>query len=202
MKWLILAMMLAQTPEAEVGFGGGVSDPEAASTSPDIQEEQARTTLELQQLRARVQQLEAQVRQSQQQATQRLTGLEQQQVAQQERARALERLRQQRVEALERAFDWLVLGDQQLETGELDIGPTLTSASLALEEALEASVETGHGQSEGLISRAQERLAAALEAAQERDSYLARVELNAAGAELREAWRLSLNRSDASALTP
>jgi chromosome segregation ATPase len=202
MKWLILAMMLAQTPEEEVGFGGGVSDPEAASTSPDVQEELARTTLELQSLRARVQQLEAQVQQSQQQATQRLTGLEQQQGAQQERALRLEQLRQQRVEALERAFDWLVLSDQQLQTGELDIGPSLTSASLALSEALEASAEAGQGQSEGLISRAQERLGAALRAAQERDSYLARVELDAAGFELREAWRLSLNRSGASALNP
>jgi hypothetical protein len=202
MKWLVLAMMLAQTPEEEVGFGGEVSDVEATPTSPAVQEELARTTLEVQRLRARVQQLEAQVQQGQQQSTQRLTGLEQQQVAQQERARQLELLRQQRLEALERAYDWLRLTDQQLETGELDIGPSLTSASLALSEALESSAETGHGQSEGLITRAQDRLAAALEAVEERDTYLARVELNAAGLELQQAWRLSLNRSDASALTP
>jgi hypothetical protein len=202
MKWLVLALMLAQTPEEEVGFGGGVSYPEAPGASPEVQEELARTTLELQSLRARVQQLETQLQQAQQQSTQRLTDLEQQQAAQQERARALELLRQQRVASLERAYDWLVVTDQQLQTGELDIGPALTSASLALSEALESSAETGHGQSESLIARAQDRLAAALEAVEERDTYLARWELNAAGLELREAWRLSLNRSGAQALTP
>jgi hypothetical protein len=113
------------------------------------------------------------------------------------RADELEQLRQQRLESLELAYRWLSSADELLELGELDIGSTLAQARREISTALSTADETGRGQITQLLERAVERLAVASEAAEERDVYPARLELQAAGFELREAWRLTLNRSDA-----
>jgi hypothetical protein len=157
----------------------------------------ARLRSELESLRTQLQARQAEEEVQRQEAQARLQTLEEEQELEAARARELEQLRQQRLESLELAYEWLISADQQLELGELDIGPALLNARRELSSALSSADDTGRGQTARLIERAADRLAVVQEAAEERDVYPARLELQAAGLELREAWRLTLNRSDA-----
>lgn len=207
---LSLSLLFGQTPPAPDARVDLEPDeqPTAAreDESPPLTEEEEALPpeQEVQRLRAQLEALDTQLKARQaeeetqrQEAQNRLQILEERQQLETARADELEQLRQQRLESLELAYDWLISADEQLQLGELDIGPTLAQAQRELSTALSTADETGRGQVTQLLERAVDRLAVANEAAEERDVYPARLELQAASFELREAWRLTLNRSDA-----
>lgn len=203
---LSLSLLFGQTsPDVRLGPEPGEQPVEPFAEQPLEQtEEELPPAQELKRLRARLEALDTQLkaRQAEEQARwqedqNRLQTLEERQELETARADELEQLRQQRLESLELAYDWLISADEQLELGELDIGSTLAQAQREISTALSTADETGRGQIARLLERAVDRLAVASEAAEERDVYPARLELQAAGFELREAWRLTLNRSDA-----
>jgi hypothetical protein len=193
------------TPGVRLGPEPGEQPVEPFEEQPLEQtEEELSPAQELKRLRAQLKALDTQLKaqQAEEQARRqedqgRLRALEEQQALEAARADELEQLRRQRLESLELAYSWLISADEQLQLGELDIGPALTQARREISTALSTADETGRGQTVRLLERAVDRLAVAREAAEERDVYPARLELQAAGFELREAWRLTLNRSDA-----
>ncbi len=212
---LSLTLLLGQTPTEPLGSPPATDERPGIETGEQPAEpsqeqplEQAEEELppeqELKRLRAQLESLETQMkaRQAEEEAQRqedqgRLQALEEEEELEATRALELEQLRRQRLVSLEQAYEWLVSADQQLELGELDIGLALTYAQRELSTALSSAAETGRGQIARLIERAGERIAVASEAVEERDVYPARLELQAAGLELHEAWRLTLNRSDA-----
>ncbi|HYO72812.1 MAG TPA: hypothetical protein VEU33_42795 [Archangium sp.] len=156
--------------------------------------------LEVKQLRAQVELLQTELEawQGQQQEDQeRLQTLEQREALVGARAQALEELRQQRVERLRSGYQWMVTADQLLEKGDLSVGPALTYAWQDLSDALASAAETGRGDTVRLIESALGRLTTVEQTVEQRDLYRARLELQTAGFELWEAWRLSLQRSGA-----
>ncbi len=173
-----LTLLLGQTP----------------ATAPTEEERRAAQELELRELQLQVETLRVQMEEQQQEDQRRIQALQQQQALQQERAGELEQLRQQRLVSLQRAYDWLITADQLLESGELAVGPSIAYAQREISTALATATDTGRGQTVRLIQSAQERLSTVNDAVDERDVYPARLEIQAAGAELREAWRLTLNR--------
>jgi hypothetical protein len=181
-------------PLVEPGFGTGAEQPEGQTGAQGEEEQGERTAQELKQLRARLEALQADVEAQREQDEARLQALQQQQTLQQERAQALEELRQQRLASLQRAYDWLRTADQLLESGELDIGPALASAQRELSTALGTAAEAGRGETTLLIQQALERLSTVDNAVSQRDLYPARLALQSAGFELRQAWQLTLNR--------
>jgi hypothetical protein len=168
-------------------------------SSPATPDELERTTqeLEVKQLRAEVELLQARLEAQQQEHQNRLQSLEQQEAAENARAQALEDLRQQRLALLRSGYRWMVTVDQLLEEGDFSIGPALTYARQDLSEALASAAETGRGQTVRLIGSALDRLATLEEAVEQRNLYQARLQLQDAGFELQEAWRLSLQRQGA-----
>lgn len=122
--------------------------------------------------------------------------------AAQQRAQAQERLRTQRLELIQRAAGWLLVADEALAVGELDVSAPLGNADVALAQAEANAEDTGRGQSVLLIQSARFRLAFAVEAAARRDISEARWALFYAGLELNEAYRRALNRPDTFILTP
>jgi predicted RNase H-like nuclease (RuvC/YqgF family) len=182
---LSLTLFLGQTP----------------AQAPTLEElERTAREAEVKQLRAQIELLQAELeaQQSQQQQDQeRLQSLEQQDATESARAQLLEQFRQQRVESLRSGFQWMLTVDQLLERGDLSVGPALTSARQDISTALASAAETGRGDTSRLLESALDRLVIAEEAVEQRDVYRARLELQTAGFELREAWRHSLQRSGA-----
>lgn len=182
---LSLTLFLGQTP----------------AQAPTLEElERTAREAEVKQLRAQVELLQAELeaQQSQQQQDQdRLQSLEQQDATESARAQALEQLRQQRVESLRSGYQWMITTDQLLEKGDFSIGPALSYARQDISEALASAAETGRGDTVRIIESALNRLIRIEESVEQRDLYRARLELQTAGFELREAWRLSLQRSGA-----
>lgn len=206
MSWLALSLnlFLGQTPAPTATPQEAPLVEPAAPQQAQAQtlEELERTAreLEVKQLRAQVELLQAELeaQQSQQQQDQeRLQSLEQQDATESARAQALEQLRQQRVESIRSGYQWMVTADQLLEEGDLSVGPALTSARQELSEALASAAATGRGDTVRLIESALNRLIRLEENVEQRDIYRARLELQTAGFELHEAWRLSLQRSGA-----
>ncbi|HEX8433934.1 hypothetical protein [Archangium sp.] len=175
---LSLTLLFAQTP----------------TSAPTEEEQRAAQELEFRELQLQVETLRAQLEAQQQEDQGHIQALQQQQALQQERAGALEQLRQQRLVSLQRAYDWLITADQLLESGELAVGPSIAYAQREISTALSTAADTGRGQTVRLIESALERLSTVNDAVDERDVYPARQQLQAAGAELHEAWRLTLNR--------
>ena len=206
MSWLALSLnlFLGQTPAPtatpqEAPLVEPVAPRQAQAQTLEELERTARE-LEVKQLRAQVELLQAELeaQQSQQQQDQeRLQSLEQQEATESARAQALEQLRQQRVESIRNGYQWMVTADQLLEEGDLSVGPALTSARQELSEALASAAATGRGDTVRLIESALNRLTRLEENVEQRDTYRARQELQTAGFELHEAWRLSLQRSGA-----
>ncbi len=192
--WLALplTLLLGQTPTTDTG-SPDTQDP-ALVREPSEEEVRAAQELELQELRSEVATLRAQLLAQQEEAQNRLQSLEQQQELQQARATELEQLRQERVAGLARAYAWLISADQQLESGEQSIGPALIYARQELSTALSNADESGRGQTVRLIQSALARLSTVDEDVAQRNFYVARRQLQAAGADLHEAWRLSINR--------
>jgi vacuolar-type H+-ATPase subunit I/STV1 len=192
--WLALplTLLLGQTPATD----------EAPTREPSEEEVRAAQELELQQLRAEVATLRAQVLTQQEENQNRLQSLEQQQATQQARATELEQLRLERVASLARAYEWLISADQQLEIGERSIGPALISARQELTNALATADEAGRGQTARLIQSALARLSTVDDDVAQRNLYVARRQLEAAGLELHEAWRLSINRQGTTLVNP
>jgi TolA-binding protein len=200
---LSLTLLLGQTPAPTA------TPQEAPLVEPAVQQDQAMTLEELErtareaevkQLRAQVELLQAELeaQQTQQQQDQeRLQTLEQQEATENARAQALEQFRRQRVESLRSGYQWMVTADQLLEEGDLSVGPALTYARQDLSEALASAAETGQSDTVRLIERALGRLITLEESVEQRDLYRARLELQAAGFELNEAWRMSLQRPGA-----
>ncbi|HEX8818928.1 MAG TPA: hypothetical protein VF794_03310 [Archangium sp.] len=202
--WLALplTLLLGQTPttpptpdapDADQAPGfvlGAEADPREGQSD----EEQQSTARELELLRARLQTFQAEVEARRQEDQERLQAVQEQQATQQERASELERLRQQRLASLQRAYAWLSTADQLLESGELDIGPAVASAQQELSTALGTATEAGRGETTRLLESARGRLSTVDNAVSQRDIYPARMALQAAGSELQEAWRLTLNR--------
>lgn len=198
-----LTLFLGQTPSPTA------TPQEAPPVEPAAQQDQAppleeleRTAreLEVKQLRAQVEllQTELEAQQTRQQQDQeRLQTLEQREAIVSARAQALEQLRQQRVESLRSGYQWMVTADQLLEEGDFSVGPALTSARQDISDALASAAETGRGDTVRLIERALGRLITLEEHVEQRDLYRARLELQAAGFELNEAWRMSLQREGA-----
>ncbi len=201
---LSLTLFLGQTPAPTAAPQEAPPvEPAAQQTQAPTLEELERTAreLEVKQLRAQVELLQAELeaqrtqQQTQQQEDQnRLQSLEQQQATQQARATELEQLRLERIASLARAYEWLISADQQLEIGERSIGPALISARQELSTALATADESGRGQTARLIQSALARLSTVDDDVAQRNLYVARRQLEAAGIELHEAWRLSINR--------
>jgi hypothetical protein len=187
MSWLALSLtlFLGQTP----------------AQAPTLEElERTAREAEVKQLRAQIEllQTELEAQQTQQQQDQeRLQSLEQQDATESARAQLLEQFRQQRVESLRSGYQWMITVDQLLERGDLSVGPALTSARQDISTALASAAETGRGDTSRLLESALDRLVIAEQAVEQRDVYRARLELQTAGFELREAWRHSLQRPGA-----
>jgi hypothetical protein len=164
------------------------------TTAPTAEEQRAAQELELRQLELQVETLRAEMEAQQKEDQGHIQALQQRQALQQERAGQLEQLRQQRLESLRRAYAWLITADQLLESGEHAVGPAIASAQRELSTALATASDTGRGQTVRLIESALERLSNIDDAVDERDTYPARLELQAAGNDLREAWQLTINR--------
>ncbi|QRO00394.1 hypothetical protein JRI60_15850 [Archangium violaceum] len=196
--WLALplTLLLGQTPATDTPADSPDTQDPALVRQPSEEEVRAAQELELQELRLEVATLRAQLLAQQEEEQSRLQSLEQQQETQQARATELEQLRQERVASLARAYEWLISADQQLESGEQSIGPALVSARQELSTALSIADETGRGQTVRLIQSALARLSTVDEDVAQRNLYVARRQLQAAGFELHEAWRLSINRQD------
>jgi len=206
MSWLALSLnlFLGQTPAPTATPQEAPLVEPAAPQQAQAQtlEELERTAreLEVKQLRAQVELLQAELeaQQSQQQQDQeRLQSLEQQDATESARAQALEQLRQQRVESIRSGYQWMVTADQLLEEGDFSVGPALTYARQDISDALASAAATGRGDTVRLIESALNRLIRLEENVEQRDIYRARLELQTAGFELHEAWRLSLQRSGA-----
>lgn len=203
--WLALplTLLLGQTPATDAspdaqdpGFVLGAQSTQQQDPMREPSEEEVRAAqeLELQQLRAEVATLRAQMLTQQEEDQNRLQSLEQQQATQQARATELEQLRLERIASLARAYEWLISADQQLEIGERSIGPALIFAQQELTNALATADESGRGQTVRLIQSALARLSTVDDDVAQRNLYVARRQLQAAGIELHEAWRLSINR--------
>ncbi len=173
-----LTLLLGQTP----------------TTAPTEEERRAAQELELRELQLQVETLRTETEAQQQEDQSRIQALQQQQALQQERAGELEQLRRQRLVSLQRAYDWLITADQLLESGEFAVGSPIASAQQEISNALSTASDTGRGQTVRLMQSAQQRLSTVNVAVAQRDIYPARREIQAAGAELHEAWRLTLNR--------
>ncbi|HYO59143.1 hypothetical protein [Archangium sp.] len=200
--WLALSLtlLLGQTPTpSATPDDRPLVEPAPQQGQPPTVEELERTAreLEVKQLRAEVEFLQAQLEAQQQADQNRLQNLEQQEATENARAQALEELRQQRLARLRSGYQWMVTADQLLEEGDFSVGPALAYARQDLSEALASAAETGRGQTVRLIESALGRLATLEESVEQRDIYQARLELQAAGFELTEAWRLSLQRQGA-----
>ncbi|HEX5744949.1 MAG TPA: hypothetical protein VFZ09_01825 [Archangium sp.] len=169
---------------------------------PTLEElERAAREAEVKQLRAQVELLrtELEAQQSQQQQDQeRLRTVEQREALVGARAQALEQLRQQSVRSMSSGYQWMITADQLLEKGDFSVGPALTYARQDISEALASAAGSGRGETARLIESALGRLTTLEEAVEQRDIYRARLELQSAGFELHQAWRLSLQRSGAS----
>ena len=200
---LSLTLLLGQTPSPPV------TPDEVPPVEPAAQQAQAPTVeelertareLEVKQLRAQVELLQAELeaqRTQQQQDQNRVQSLEQQDATESARSQALEQLRRQRVESLSSGYDWIITADQLLEEGDFSVGPALTSARQALAQAIATANETGRSDTVHLIENALGRLTYVEQSVEQRDVYQARLQLQAAGYALHEAWRLTLQRSDA-----
>ncbi|WP_375766680.1 hypothetical protein NR798_34050 [Archangium gephyra] len=209
MSWLALplTLLLGQTPSPTA------TPQEASPVEPAAQQAQAPTVeelertareLEVKHLRAQVELLQAELeaQQTQQQEDQdRLQSLEQEAATESARAQTLEQLRQQRIESLRSGYQWMATTDQLLEQGDFSIGPALTSARQDLSDALASAAGTGRGDTVRFIESALDRLAIAEQAVEQRDIYRARLELQSAGLELTQAWRMSLQRPGATLVT-
>ncbi len=199
MSWLSLplTLFLGQTPAPTA------TPQEAPVVEPAAQQAQAPTLEELERtareaevklLRAQLELLQAELEAQQQQDQERLQSLEQQDATEDARAQLLEQFRQQRLASLRSGYQWMITVDQLLEQGDLSVGPALTSARQDLSTALASAAETGRGDTSRFLESALDRLVIAEEAVEQRDVYRARLELQTAGFELHEAWRLSLQR--------
>jgi hypothetical protein len=164
------------------------------TTAPTAEEQRAAQELEFRELQLQVETLRAELESQQQEDQSRIQALQQRQALERERAGELERLRQQRLVSLQRAYDWLITADQLLESGENTVGPSIAYAQREISTALSTAADTGSGQIVRLIESARERLSTVNDAVDDRDVYPARLELQIAGAELRQAWRLTINR--------
>ncbi|REG27399.1 hypothetical protein ATI61_110406 [Archangium gephyra] len=182
---LSLTLLLGQTP----------------AQAPTLEElERTAREAEVKQLRAQVEllQTELEAQQSQQQEDQeRLQSLEQREATVSARAQALEQLRLQRVESLRSGYQWMITADQLLEKGDFSVGPALTYARQDISDALANAGETGGGDTARFLESALGRLITLEESVEQRDLYRARLELQTAGFELNQAWRLSLQRPGA-----
>ncbi|MGZ3459333.1 MAG: hypothetical protein ACXU86_12620, partial [Archangium sp.] len=130
-----------------------------------------------------------------QQQQSRIQSLEQQQATKDARARQLEQLRQQRLTSLQRGYDWIVTADQLLERGDFTVGPAIAYARREISNAIANTSETGRGEITGYLQSALNRLFLVDPMVERRDSYPARLQLQAAGSELNLAWQISLQRS-------
>lgn len=199
MSWLSLSLtlLLGQTPTPPA------TPDEFPLVEPTLQQEKVETLDELErtareaevkQLRAQLELLRAELQAQQQQDQERLQSLEEQDAVEDARAQLLEQFRQQRLASLRSGYQWMTTVDELLERGDLSVGPALTYARQDLSTALASAAETGRGDTSRFIESALDRLVIAEEAVEQRDVYRARLELQTAGFELNEAWRLSLQR--------
>jgi non-ribosomal peptide synthetase component F len=204
----------AQAPTADTGIGGSglptAAQPVTGATAPqtpaDAQgapatEEPTPWELaeELRQLRTQVQSLQERVQAREEEAartSERALALEQQQALQQQRAQELEQLRQQRLAQLDSAEQWLIAADQALTVGELGVDTALQRADEALGDALGNAADTGQGTTVLLLESARNRMGLALEAVNQRNTYIARFQMQSAGEEIRQARLRALAQPD------
>lgn len=191
--FLPLSLWLGQTPV-------NAASQEAALTvqQRQVEELQARMQLLQVQLQSRQQAFNSRL----QDVEQREQALAQQSASQQAAAEQLESSRQDQLAGLERGYQLLVQVERMLQSGDLSIGPALTSAQTELSSALSRASTNGQGETAALLQSALNRLATVAPSVGNRDTARALYVLQDAGFELRAAWQSSLHRSGASLVNP